>query len=108
MESKGFHHKLATIRGVDVSGHSRLMPDDERKNVKNLESTTGHSDLIQQHRVKLVGSPGDNLSAEFASVVVEVQCAVVVQKELYDAIWPWRRTGGSIFGSVSIYAGEAA
>jgi adenylate cyclase len=37
--------------------------------------------LIKQHRGRLVDSPGDNVLAEFASVVDAVQCAVAVQKE---------------------------
>ena len=38
--------------------------------------------LIKQHSGKVVDSPGDNLLAEFASVVDAVQCAVAVQKEI--------------------------
>jgi adenylate cyclase len=37
--------------------------------------------LIKQHRGRVVDSPGDNVLAEFASVVDAVQCAVAVQKE---------------------------
>jgi class 3 adenylate cyclase len=36
----------------------------------------------QQHNGKVLDSPGDNLLAEFASVVDAVQCAVAVQKEI--------------------------
>ena len=38
--------------------------------------------LIEQHNGKVVDSPGDNLLAEFSSVVDAVQCAVAVQKEI--------------------------
>jgi adenylate cyclase len=38
--------------------------------------------LIQQHHGRVVDAPGDNLLAEFASVVDAVQCAVEIQKEL--------------------------
>jgi adenylate cyclase len=38
--------------------------------------------LIQQHNGKVLDSPGDNLLAEFVSVVDAVQCAVAVQKEI--------------------------
>src|SRR4051794_21329570 len=38
--------------------------------------------LIQQHRGRVVDSPGDNLLAEFVSVVDAVQCAVEIQQEL--------------------------
>ena len=38
--------------------------------------------LIQQHRGRVVGTPGDNVLAEFASVVDAVECAVEIQQEL--------------------------
>jgi adenylate cyclase len=38
--------------------------------------------LIKQHRGRVVDSPGDNLLAEFSSVVDAVQCAVAVQTEI--------------------------
>jgi adenylate cyclase len=83
MEPKGFHRKLTAILSADVAGYSRLMQDDEAATVKTLESyKQAFSDLIKQHRGRVVDSPGDNLLAEFASVVDAVQCAVATQKEL--------------------------
>jgi adenylate cyclase len=38
--------------------------------------------LIQKHRGRVVDSPGDNLLAEFSSVVAAVRCAVQIQEEL--------------------------
>jgi adenylate cyclase len=38
--------------------------------------------LIQKHRGRVVDSPGDNLLAEFGSVVDAVRCAVEIQEEL--------------------------
>jgi adenylate cyclase len=38
--------------------------------------------LIKQHRGRVVDSPGDNVLAEFSSVVDAVQCAVAVQQEI--------------------------
>ena len=38
--------------------------------------------LIQQHRGRVVDAPGDNVLAEFASVVDAVQCAVEIQQVL--------------------------
>jgi adenylate cyclase len=38
--------------------------------------------LIQHHRGRVVDAPGDNVLAEFGSVVDAVQCAVEIQKEL--------------------------
>jgi adenylate cyclase len=40
------------------------------------------SSLIQHHRGHVVDSPGDNLLAEFASVVDAVRCAVEIQQAL--------------------------
>ena len=83
MDPKAFHRKLAAILSADVTGYSRLMQDDEAATVTTLEShKQAFFDLIKQHRGRVVDSPGDNLLAEFASVVDAVQCAVAVQKEL--------------------------
>ena len=83
MEQKGFHRKLTAILSADVAGYSRLMQDDEAATVKTLEAYKQIiSDLVKQHRGRVVDSPGDNLLAEFASVVDAVQCAVATQKEL--------------------------
>ncbi|HSM90984.1 MAG TPA: adenylate/guanylate cyclase domain-containing protein, partial [Desulfobacterales bacterium] len=83
MDPQGFRRKLAAILSADVAGYSRLMRDDEAATVSTLESHKQvFSDLIKQHRGRVVDSPGDNLLAEFASVVDAVQCAVAVQKEL--------------------------
>jgi hypothetical protein len=38
--------------------------------------------LIKQHRDVVIDSPGDNLLAEFASVLDAVQCGAVVPKEV--------------------------
>src|SRR5947209_5255428 len=40
--------------------------------------------LIQQHRGRVVDSPGDNLLAEFASAVDAVRCAVEIQQALKE------------------------
>jgi class 3 adenylate cyclase len=39
---------------------------------------------IKQNRGRVVDAPGDNLLAEFASVVDAVQCAVEIQRELSE------------------------
>ena len=83
MEPKGFHRKLTAILSADVAGYSRLMGDDEAATVRDPRNVQADmSELIQQHRGRVVDSPGDNLLAEFASVVDAVQCAVAMQKEL--------------------------
>ncbi len=83
--SVGMARKLAAIFSMDVAGYSRLMGDDEEATIRTL---TAHreviSSLIQQYRGRVVDSPGDNLLAEFASVVDAVRCAVEIQHELKD------------------------
>jgi adenylate cyclase len=83
MATEGFKRKLAAIFSADVAGYSRLMGKDEEATVRTLEDYRAvMSALIKQHRGRVVDSPGDNLLAEFPSVVDAVQCAVAVQKEL--------------------------
>jgi adenylate cyclase len=75
--------KLAAIFSADVKGYSRLMGEDELATVRTLTAYREvMTTLIQAHRGRVVDSPGDNILAEFASVVDAVQCATEVQKEL--------------------------
>ena len=75
--------KLRAILSADVAGYSRLMGEDEVSTVRTLEAYRKvMSDLIEQFSGRVVDSPGDNLLAEFASVVDAVQCAVEVQEAL--------------------------
>jgi adenylate cyclase len=75
--------RLAAILSADVKEYSRLMGADEVATVAMLtvyrEAMTA---LISQHRGRVVDSPGDNLLAEFPSVVDAVQCSVGIQEEL--------------------------
>jgi adenylate cyclase len=82
LNQQEFKRKLTTILSADVVGYGRLMGEDEAATVKTLEHYKAiMSDLIRQHRGRVVDSPGDNLLAEFTSVVDAVQCAVATQKE---------------------------
>ncbi len=75
--------KLAAIFSTDVQGYSRLMGDDEEATVHTITAYRNLiASLIQQHHGRVVDSPGDNLLAEFASVVDAVRCAVDTQNEL--------------------------
>ena len=83
MATEGFKRKLTTLFSADVAGYSRLMGQDEAATVETITTYREvMSVLIKQHRGRLVDSPGDNLLAEFSSVVDAVQCAVAAQKEL--------------------------
>ncbi len=82
MATKDFKRKLSAIFSADVAGYSRLMGQDEAATVSTIETYREvMSTLIKQHRGRVVDSPGDNLLAEFASVVDAVQCGVAVQNE---------------------------
>ncbi|HXG20403.1 MAG TPA: tetratricopeptide repeat protein [Methylomirabilota bacterium] len=75
--------KLAAILSADVKGYSRLMGDDEVATIRTLAAyRTLMTERIGQYRGRVIDSPGDNLLAEFASIVDAVQCAVEVQREL--------------------------
>lgn len=83
MENTGIKRRLAAIFCADVKGYVRLMQDDEAETVATITSYRDlMSALILQHHGRVVDSPGDNLLAEFSSVVDAVQCAVSIQKEL--------------------------
>src|SRR6059036_3195251 len=75
--------KLTAILSADVKGYSRLMGVDEEATVRTLTAYREvMASLIRQHQGRVVDSPGDNLLAEFASVVDAVRCAVKIQQEL--------------------------
>jgi TolB-like protein/class 3 adenylate cyclase/Tfp pilus assembly protein PilF len=83
MAEEGFKRKLAAILSADVEGYSRLMGEDEDATIRTLTAYRElMSTLIQKHRGRVVDSPGDNLLAEFLSVVDAVRCAVEIQEEL--------------------------
>ena len=75
--------KLSGILSADAVGYSRLMQEDEASTIVTLaESKELMANLIQQYRGRVVDAPGDNLLAEFGSVVDAIECAVKVQQEL--------------------------
>lgn len=75
--------RLSAIFSADAAGYSRLMAADEFDTIQTLEAHRKvFFELIETHHGRTVDSPGDNILAEFASVVDAVQCGVAVQKEL--------------------------
>ena len=85
MTEKGFKRKLAAIFSADVQGYSRLMGGDEISTIRTLTAyKEAMTSLIKQNRGRVVDAPGDNLLAEFASVVNAVNCAVEIQRTLAD------------------------
>ena len=78
-----YSRKISAIFSADVSGYSRLMGDNEEATVRTLTAYREvMSGLIARHGGRVIDSPGDNLLAEFASVVDALRCAWEVQQEL--------------------------
>jgi adenylate cyclase len=83
MNEEHARRKLTTILNADVEGYSRLMADDEEATVRTITSYRELAiDLIQYHNGRVADAKGDNILAEFASVVDAVRCAVEIQREL--------------------------
>ena len=85
MTAEKFKRKLAAILSADVKGYSRLMGEDEEETLRTLNDYKGvMTGSIEQHRGRVVGTAGDSVLAEFASVVDAVRCAVGIQEELKE------------------------
>ena len=73
--------KLAAILSADVVGYSRLMAEDEAETVRTVtayrESVTL---LVEQHRGRVVDSPGDELLAEFPTATDALEAATEIQR----------------------------
>jgi adenylate cyclase len=83
MTTEEFHRKLTAILSADVVGYSRLMGEDEEATVQTLNKYKQMIfGLIEHHKGRLVDSPGDNILAEFTSVVDAVRCGVQIQEDL--------------------------
>ena len=80
MTAERTKRKLAAIFSADVKGYSRLMADDEEATVRTInayrEVMTG---LIREFRGRVADAKGDNVLAEFPSIVDAVRCAVEIQ-----------------------------
>ncbi len=78
-----FNRKLTVILSADVVGYSRLMGEDEDATVQTLTTYREViSSLVKDHKGRVVDSPGDNLLAEFVSVVNSLRCAWNIQQEI--------------------------
>jgi adenylate cyclase len=83
MTTEKVKRKLTAILSADVKGYSRLMGADEVGTIRILQAYRGViSDLIQKKGGRVVDSPGDNVLAEFSSVVDALESAVEIQREL--------------------------
>jgi adenylate cyclase len=85
MDAEAVERRLAAILSADAVGYSGLMARDE---VETLRTLNLHRDamggLIRQHGGRVVDAVGDNLLAEFPSVVDALACAVQIQRQLEE------------------------
>src|SRR5262245_24392938 len=83
LDGRPVERKLAAILSADAEGYSRLMGGDEPATVRTI---TEYREVIAasvvRHGGRVVDAPGDNVLAEFPSVVAAAQCAVEIQGEL--------------------------
>ena len=83
MANEGFKRKLTAILSADVIGYSRLMRNNEEATVRDLAAhRVLITEIIQQHHGRVIDSPGDNILAEFASVVDAVNGAIKIQDKI--------------------------
>ena len=83
MATEDFKRKLTAILSADVKGYSRLMGEDDKATVRTITAYREViTEIVQKHRGRVVDSPGDNILAEFASVIDAVGSAVEIQEEL--------------------------
>ncbi len=83
MATQDFKRRLTAILSADVKGYSRLMGEDEEATVRTITAYREFiTEVVQKHRGRVVDSPGDNILAEFASVMDAVTSAVEIQEEL--------------------------
>ncbi len=85
MTMEDVKRKLTAVLSADVQGYSRLMGDDEQATVETITAyRKTMTDLIHGHHGRVVDAKGDNVLAEFSSVVDAIQCAVEIQKQLKE------------------------
>ncbi len=75
--------KLSAILSADVFGYSRLMEENETNTIQTLaENKRLIAELVEEYKGRIVDATGDNILAEFNSVVNSVDCAVAIQKKV--------------------------
>jgi adenylate cyclase len=83
LSAEGYRRKLAAILSADARDYCRLMGEDEPGTIRTIQSHFQViSERIVRHGGRVVDASGDNLLAEFPSVVNAVQSAVEIQEQL--------------------------
>lgn len=82
VEQESVQRKLAAILYADVVGYSRLTGADEEGTHRTVSASLDFiAATIEARGGKVIHYAGDAVLAEFASVVVAVECAVEIQRE---------------------------
>ncbi len=75
--------RLAAILSADVVGYSRLMAEDEDETVRRLTAyRTEITNLVTEHRGRVVDFTGDTFLAEFPTATDAVAAAAEIQRVL--------------------------
>jgi DNA-binding response OmpR family regulator len=83
MTSQAIRRQLKAILSADVKDYSRLMSENEMWTIQTLKNYRSLiASHVRSHQGRVVDSPGDNLLAEFGSVVHAAECAVEIQRNL--------------------------
>jgi len=81
--SQAIRRQLKAILSADVKDYSRLMSENEMWTIQTLKDYRSLiASHVRSHQGRVVDSPGDNLLAEFGSVVHAAECAVEIQRNL--------------------------
>src|SRR5215831_17132671 len=85
MAGERVQRRLAAILVADVAGYSRLMGSDDEGTLAGLKAGRELIDLkSQEHRGRIVNTPGDAALVEFASAVDAARCAMEIQNEMAE------------------------
>lgn len=85
MKDETFSRKLVAVLSVDAVDYSRLMQQNDVRTVQTIKKCREIiAQQVNAHSGRVVDSPGDNLLAEFASVIDAVRCALEIQLALEE------------------------
>ena len=85
MTKESYKRKLTAILSADVVGYSSLMDDNEAETIRTLKNNCSViTTLVGHNRGRVVDIVGDNLLAEFHSLVDAVNCGTEIQQELSE------------------------
>jgi TolB-like protein/class 3 adenylate cyclase/Tfp pilus assembly protein PilF len=97
--------RLAGILSADAVGYSQAMAEDEAATIRAIAAARVlMTARVVAHHGRVVDAPGDNLLAEFPSVVDAVACAVEIQHEIEAA--PHRSDERSLRFRIGVNLGD--